>query len=320
MGSHLNTISRRGFLRGLGIGALSIGATSWGGVHRVFAQTSPSSATITALSRFNVGDFEITALQDAVFPFDPSIFGANAPEGGIAEVLTANNLPTDSVNTTVTVLLVNTGSELILLDTGNGAANGGRLLATLELMGITPDAINAVVISHFHPDHIGGMTTDGAPTFPSAAYYFPQAEWDFMQSAPTDSPAADTIAATAAALQPIIDNDQLSYYAAEGEIIPGIQAVPAPGHSPGHSALLIVSGESQLLNLVDSALNAVVSLTRPDWFAGFDAIPEQAVETRVALLTRAAEEGLQIFGYHFPFPGVGYVIAEDEGFRFTPAF
>ncbi|MBC7869504.1 MAG: MBL fold metallo-hydrolase [Chitinophagaceae bacterium] len=320
MGSNSNRLSRRGFLKGAGIGALSVGAASWGGVHRVFAQTSPSSATVTALSRFNVGDFEVTALQDAVFPLDAAIFGANAPDGGIDEVLTANNVPGGSINTSVTVLLVNTGSELILLDTGNGAANGGRLLATLELIGITPDAINAVVISHYHGDHIGGMRAGSVPTFPNAAYYFPQAEWDFMQNAPSSSPEASTIRSASSALRPIIQNDQLSYYAAEGEIIPGIQAVPAPGHSPGHSALLVVSGENQLLNLVDSALNAVISLAHPDWFAAFDVIPGQASESRVALLTRAAEEGLQVFGYHFPFPGVGYVVAEDEGFRFTPAF
>ncbi|MDX1994533.1 MAG: MBL fold metallo-hydrolase [bacterium] len=315
-----NKLSRRGFLQGIGVGALGLTAASWTGVQRVFAQTSASTASVTAISRFNVGDFEVTALQDALFPFDPTIFGANAGEGEVAEILAANNLPTESVNTTVTVLLVNTGDQLILLDTGNGAANGGRLLASLELIGVAAGDINAVVISHFHPDHIGGVSTDGAATFPNAAYYFPQAEWDFMQNAPADSPAAETIAAANAALQPVIDAGQINYYAAEGEILPGIEAVPTPGHTPGHSALRIVSGEASLLNIVDAALNNVVSLARPDFFAGFDAIPEQAAETRLALLTSVAEEGQQIFGYHFPFPGVGYVVADGEGFRFVPAF
>jgi glyoxylase-like metal-dependent hydrolase (beta-lactamase superfamily II) len=318
--SRSTSLSRRHFLKGLGLGAAAVSASGiqWLGVNKVFAQTSPASGTITALARVAVGEFEVTILQDAVFPFDPTIFAANATPDEIVAVLEANNMPTDAVTTTVNVMLVNTGDQLILLDTGNGAGAGGRLLPTLELAGVTPDQINAVVISHFHPDHINGLSAEGALVFPNATVYFPQAEWDFMQSAGDDSPAAQTVQAARAQLQPAIDSGQIVYYAPEGEIIPGIEAVPTPGHTPGHSALRIVSGEAALLNIVDAALNPVISLARPDWTPGFDAIPEQAAETRAALLARAAEEGLHIFGYHFPFPGLGYVIADGDGYRFVP--
>lgn len=318
MNRNMNKISRRSFLKGAG--ALSVGLIAWSGVRPAFAQTAPSGSAVTALTRFNVGDFEVTVLQDAVFPLDAAILGANAAEGEVDALLAASNLPTGSVSATVNVLLVNTGDQLVLLDTGNGAAAGGKLLPTLELIGVAPEDINAVILSHFHPDHINGVSAGGAPVFPNAAYYFPQAEWDFMQNAPADSPAAQTIQAATAQLQPVIDAGNLNYYAADAEIIPGISSVAAPGHSPGHSALLIQSGEAQLLNIVDTAINAVVSLARPDFAAAFDAIPEQAAESRRAVLGRAAEEGLQIFGYHFPFPGIGYVSADGDAFRFTPAF
>lgn len=313
----IQKLSRRGFLKGVGAGA---GATIWFSLSPALAQTDSPAANVTAFSRFNIGDFEVTVLQDTLFPLDAAILGVNATPEEINAVLEANNLSPDTVRTTVNVMLVNTGDQLILLDTGNGAANGGRLLPTLELLGITPDAINAVVISHLHPDHIGGAANNGAAAFPNATYYFPQAEWDFMQTSPADSPAAGMIAGAMAALQPAIDTSKIAYYAADGEILPGIEAVAAHGHTPGHSALLVKSSDAQLLNMVDTAINNVISLSRPDWSPGFDSIPEMAVESRRALLTRANEEGLQVFGYHFPFPGVGYITAEGEGFTFVPAF
>jgi glyoxylase-like metal-dependent hydrolase (beta-lactamase superfamily II) len=275
---------------------------------------------VTAFAKVRVGTFDVTVMQDASFPFDPAIFGTNASEEEIAAVLAASNVRSARVNASVNVMLVNTGSGLVLLDTGNGASNGGRLLATLEVLGVAPGDVSAVVISHFHPDHVGGAAVSGAMTFPNATYYFPQAEWDFMESAPAASPARGVIMEANNALKPALNAGKLSFYSAEGTILPGIEAVPAPGHTPGHTAFMISSGSSQMLNIVDTALNNIVSLARPDWYAGFDTAPEEAAATRLSLLTRAAEEGLQVFGYHFPFPGIGYVVAEDAGFSFVPAF
>ncbi len=311
-------LSRRNFLKTLGTGVLSVGFVQWVGAVPVFAQTSIANSPVTALTRFNIGDFEVTAIQDAVFPLETAILVANADASEVEAVLAANNLPVGPQNITVTVLLVNTGSELILLDAGNGAAGGGKLLPTLELLGVTPDMINAVVISHFHPDHIGGLAADGAAVFPNATVYFPQGEADFMASNPADPQAAGLVEAANAALAAYGDNVQ--YYAADSEIVPGIMSVGAAGHSPGHSAVLIESGDSKILNIADTAINSVLGLAHPDWHPVFDAIPEMAIETRQRILGNAAAEKLQIFGYHFPFPGVGYVIAEGDGFRFVPAF
>jgi glyoxylase-like metal-dependent hydrolase (beta-lactamase superfamily II) len=302
-------LSRRTFLQGIGASAVGLGLSTWFTIQPALAQ---GNSNVTAFTRFKIGEFEVTAIQDAVFPLDSAIFGVNADPAELNNLLTANNLPFGTINATVTVLLVNTGSDLVLLDTGNG----GSLVATLELLGIGVDAITGVVISHFHGDHIGGLTKAGELVFPNATVYFPQMEWDFMENAPANSPASNIILGARTALQPAIDAGKVVYYAPNGEITPGIEAVAAHGHTPGHSALLIRSGEDTLLNIVDTALNSVVSLARTDWFAAFDSAPEEAAETRRALLMQAAVEGTKVFGYHFAFPGIGYVVAEDMGFEF----
>jgi glyoxylase-like metal-dependent hydrolase (beta-lactamase superfamily II) len=309
------TLSRRNWLKTVGLGGAALSLPL--GLRSALAQSAPTTAPVSAFSRFNIGDFEITVIQDGTTQFETAIFGANAAEGEVDALLEANNLPTGTANATFNITLVNTGDQLVLLDTGLGsgaAPTGGRLIPTLEVLGVTPADINAVIVSHFHPDHINGVGDGTSAAFPNATYYFPQPEWDFLQNAPSDlQPAASAISL----LQPISDNDQLQFYAPDAEIVPGIQAVAAPGHTPGHMALLVASGSSQLLNLVDSAVQSVVSLQRPDWFAAFDADGPTASETRLALLGRAVDEGLQVLGYHFPFPGVGYVAREGDGFRFT---
>ncbi len=311
------TLSRRNFLKGLGVGAAAVGAPF--GLYPALAQTMPTTGTVSAFSRFNIGEFEITAIQDGTSQFETAIYGANAGEGEIDALLAANNLPTGTANSTFNVTLVNTGEQLILLDTGLGAAsapNGGRLIPTLELLGIAPGDINAVILSHFHPDHINGVGDGSTAAFPNATYYFPQVEWDFLQEVQSN---VEMAATALGLLQPMSDNDQLALYAAEAEIVPGIQAVAAPGHTPGHSALLIASGGNQLLNMVDAVLHPVVTFQRPDWYPGFDADGALGVETRIALLGRAADEQLQVMGYHFPFPGTGYVVRDGDVFRFTAA-
>lgn len=304
-----NGLSRRTFLQGIGASAVGLGLSTWFTIQPALAQ---GNSKVTAFTRFNIGDFEVTAIQDAVFPLDASIFGTNADPDELNALLTGNNLPFGTINATVTVLLVNTGSDLVLLDTGNG----GSLVATLELLGIGADTITAVVISHLHGDHIGGLAKGGKSVYPNATVYFPQVEWDFMENPPAGSPATNIIRGAKTALQPAIDAGKVVYYAPNGEIIPGIEAVAAHGHTPGHSAFLIRSGDDKLLNIVDTALSSVVSLARTDWFAAFDSDPETAAQTRRALLMQATVEGTKVFGYHFAFPGIGYVVAEDEGFEF----
>lgn len=309
--------SRRRFLKFGAAGALTLGTQSALKLFPALAQSSPSSVSVSAFSRFNISDFEVTIIQDGATRFETSVFAANAKAGEVEALLEANNLPTTTANSTFNVTLVNTGDQLVLLDTGLGITSvpaGGRLLPTLELLGVAPADINAVILSHYHPDHVNGVSDGTTAAFPNATYYFPQPEWDFLQNVPGN---LQPVRSAKSLLQPVSDSDQLQFYTADAEIVPGVQAVAAHGHTPGHMALLIASNGSQLLNIVDAAVQSVISLQRPDWYPAFDAIPETAIETRFALLGRAADEGLQVMGYHFPFPGVGYVVRDGEAFRFV---
>jgi glyoxylase-like metal-dependent hydrolase (beta-lactamase superfamily II) len=323
-------LSRRDFLKGISIGTLGLSVGGWLGSRAIIARAQDgSTANVAAFYRFMVGDMQVTAIQDGSAGFPPDFYAVNAEPGSVAALLEENNVPVPpAFSAPITVMLVEDGERRILLDTGlsnialapDAPPPGGKLLATLALLGVGNDAVTDVVISHFHPDHIAAASDTQTATFPNAAYYFPQAEQDFIGSNPaTGNEQADAFIQLAnATLAPIMANDQLTLYASDAEIVPGITAVPAPGHSPGHSAFMLSSNGSQLLNLIDTAAHYIANLQHPEWYFGFDAIPDVAVESRRTLLSMAADDKIPTFGYHFPFPGVGVIDRDGEGFRFIP--
>jgi len=303
----MSTLSRRDILKGVGLGAAGLGYGLTFGFGKLAAQ---DQSIASAYFQFDVGDYQLTVISDGRFGLDTSILGTNAEEGAVDALLAANGLPTGTLPNAIQFLLVNTGSELVLLDTGRG----GSVLPSLNTLGISADDIGTVVVSHFHPDHIGGIAAEGAANFPNAQVLFPQPEWDFLQANADNEGLQGAIGA----LQVVSDSDQLGFYADEDEVVPGIQAIATFGHTPGHMSFLIDSNGEQLLHLVDSALNNITSVQRPDWFARFDSQPELAVESRRAILSRAADEQLQVFGYHFSFPGLGFIVPAEENWRFVP--
>ncbi len=302
-------LSRRDLLKGFGLSAVGLGLGIAPALRPLFAQEAPAPA---AFFRFGVGDFQLTVISDGSGMLNTSILGANAPEGAVDELFAANGLPTGSYPNAIQVLHVNTGSNQVLIDTGRGSANGS-VLPTLDLLGVSREDIDTVIISHFHGDHIGGAATDGSATFPNARYVYSQPDWDFLQAAPADNQGAQNAKTAMESL-----GDQLEFYVAEDEVVSGIQAVATPGHTPGHMSFLINSNGEQLLHLVDSVLNNVASVQHPEWFVAFDSIPEQAVESRRSILGRAASEQIQVFGYHFTFPGLGFILPDGEAYRYVP--
>lgn len=300
----------------MGAGALSVAA----GRHFdllppvALAQGQAGPAPI-AFFTTDVGAIQVTVIRDRAAPLDPAILAANAPEGAVAELLTENNLPTDTINNTFNVALVRTGDRLVLLDTGNGVAQGS-LVATLELLGVGREAITDVVISHLHPDHVSGALDGGGLTFASAMYHYPEVEKTFVDAAAADQGMID---ANKALLEIADAAGQLNVYAAEAEVLPGLTAFAAPGHTIGHTAFRLDSEGASLLCTVDTAINNVVSLAHPDWFAAFDTDGPLAAETRKRMFGDAAASGVRLLAYHFPFPGLGYVDTDGEGFRFIPS-
>lgn len=269
--------------------------------------------TFNAIYKFNVGEWDMMVIKDFGFVLDAAIFGANqSPEETLAYfdnigVLNADN----SVSTLNDILVARKDDMLIVFDTGMGAANGGALVESLASVNIAVEDVTHVIISHWHPDHIDGLSQEGVLTFPNASVMFPQGEYDFMQSF------AEMTAGAMAKLQPAIDANQVTFYG-EGELIRGISAIHTPGHTPGHMSFAIESNGKKLINMVDSVMNVYTHPAHPDWYIAFDADGELAATTRANLMTMIAEEKALAFGYHFPFPGLGRMTAEDDAFRFHP--
>jgi glyoxylase-like metal-dependent hydrolase (beta-lactamase superfamily II) len=308
-------LSRRTFLKGLGVGAASLGILPvTAGLAR--AQIGATDKTNIVYFPFKLGEWEMTVVSDAAGALPAATFGANKPKEEVEKFFSDLGLLKEgNLNNTILNLVLKNKDGVYLFDTGLGTG-AGRLRETLEKLGIAADQVAGIFMSHWHPDHINGLSTDGKLTYPKAQVFFPQAEQDFLKAGP-----ADVVKNAVGKLQPALDGDVVKFYKNEDELIPGVQAIATPGHTPGHSAFLMQSGGSKLLHVVDSAINAYASLAHPDWHMGFDADKNQAVETRTKLLTRASDESLPVFGYHFPFPGLGYAVRQGTAneWRWAPS-
>jgi glyoxylase-like metal-dependent hydrolase (beta-lactamase superfamily II) len=221
---------------------------------------------------------------------------------------------------------VKAGKHNVLIDTGADglAPTTGDLLKNLEAEGITPEEITTVVLTHGHPDHIGGvLDTSGKPAFPNARYVMSRTEWDFWNSNPDlrnmglDDQMKELLVACARKNLPSL-KESIEMLDGEKEVVPGVHAIPAPGHTPGHIALVISSAKAQLLHMADAVLHPM-HLEYPAWRNVFDLNEDSAVATRQRLLDRAAADKMNILAYHFPFPGLGRVTNSGNAWRWEAA-
>lgn len=323
--SQNSKVSRRSILKGIGLGVVGLSFGSRLGIKPTLAQAAqPEKMPASAIYRMQLGQMEVIVMQDGVSVFEPANFAVNAKPEELEKVFKDNSLPIGPINTTINVTVVRSGKEVILLDSGaykfslDPAAPpmGGRLFASLEMAGIKAEDVTSVILTHFHPDHVAGLSENGQAFFPNAAFYMPEPEKQFLDNAPTGTPfdalfqlAKDKIAPYA---------DRMKLFKPDGEIISGVQSMFLPGHTPGHVGVMFESDGKQLLHMVDVANNAVISLANPDWAFGFDADPKMASETRRKTLEMASSKAMQVMTSHFPFPGVGYIDTDGEGFRYIP--
>lgn len=278
--------------------------------------------------RFRLGAFECTVVSDGAItlaPPHPTFGGGVATEAEVTAALRRAFLPEDRLPTAINCLVVNTGSQLILLDAGVGAQpvfgpGTGRLVDSLIAAGIQPGEVDLVAFTHAHPDHAWGIA-DGAgnSVFPNARYAMSSTDFDTwtneaMLAQP--EPIRSFVQGTRAVLLP--RRDRFAMLAVNAEVALGIRAVPTPGHTPGHIAFHLESEGQRLLVLGDIANHHVLALSRPDWPFGFDSDAAQAVATRRRTLDMAATDRVQVLGYHFPWPGLGHVEKVGQGFGFVP--
>ncbi len=295
-----------------------------------FAQLAHAAAPMLGVARpsfyrFKVGDFEVTTLLDGAVQLKGPypIFGNNQP-AEVAQKYAADNLqPTDKLEIPFTPTIVNTGKELVLFDTGNGAARrqagAGKLLSRLPEAGYKPEQVDVVVITHGHPDHIGGLMEGGKPAFPNARYVIGETENGYWSNAAA-LPDARKANGELFANNVISQKDKTTFLKPDGEAVSGIRAVGAFGHTPGHMAYLVDSGGKQLLIWGDVSNHYVMSVQKPEWHVSFDVEKDKAVETRKRIFDMVATDKLPVVGYHMPPPALGFLEKRsDGGYRWVAA-
>jgi glyoxylase-like metal-dependent hydrolase (beta-lactamase superfamily II) len=279
--------------------------------------------------RFKLGAFEVTMILDARATIDGPwpIVGEDQPQAEVAQLMRDNLLPEGRFQPGFTPMIVNTGEQVVLFDTGNGANGfvprplGGWLAAQLGAAGFTPGDIDIVVLSHAHPDHIGGVLESGQALFPAARYVMGRIEYDFWARDDRMAASPESIEYKSAklfrtTLVPL--SERIKFLNPGDEILPGIGALEAYGHTPGHLAFHIESDGKQLLFWGDCAHHEVASLARPDWHAFFDMDKQKGVATRKRVYDMAATDRLLVAGYHTSFPSLGYVVRNDATYRWLP--
>jgi glyoxylase-like metal-dependent hydrolase (beta-lactamase superfamily II) len=275
--------------------------------------------------RFKLGSFEVTTISDAAAFIDGPwpLIGANAEQNAVDQVMRDNLLPANKYRPGFTPMVVNTGKALVLFDTGNGERGfvprpqGGWLAAQLAPAGFKPEQIDVVVLSHGHPDHIGGVMENGAPLFPNARYVTGAVDYDFWAG---DKPTGDLEPFAALFRDYVVPFAENTTMLKPGdEVVPGIRAMKAYGHTPGHLAFDIESDGKRLVFWGDCAHHHVASLARPDWHCVFDVDKEQGAATRARMFDKVATDRVAVSAFHMPFPSLGYVERrKDGGYRWIP--
>lgn len=278
--------------------------------------------------RTRVGDLMVTRINDGQFarPKPTEGFVRNASAEDVAAALRDAYLPAEALTIPITFMAVEGGGHTVLIDTGTGgqlmptAAHGAR---NMTAAGIDRAAVTHVVVSHFHPDHIGGLTAaDGKAAFPNAEILVPDAEWAFWMDDGAMSRAPEAMQGTFRLVRgrfAAYPAERIRRYAPEAEVVPGIQAIAAPGHTPGHTVYAVASGGRQLMVLSDTSNHPALFVRNPGWHVVFDMDPVLAEGNRRRLFDRVAADRAPVVAYHFPFPGVGHIRTRERGFEYEPA-
>jgi glyoxylase-like metal-dependent hydrolase (beta-lactamase superfamily II) len=272
--------------------------------------------------RFRLGGFEITSVYDGarVRPGPHPSFGADQPASVVEAYAAENFMPVGQMVNYYTPTILDTGRQLVVFDTGNEPSNKpavGHFVDNLKAAGYDPADVDVVVITHCHVDHIAGTMIDGRPVFPNARYVVGQVEYDFWNAPGIgSSPWAERARLIPTHVTPFAE--RMTFVKEGDAALPGVTAIEAFGHSPGHMAFLLESEGKQLMLWGDVCNHHVLSLEKPDWHVGFDQDKETAAATRRKILGMVAADRIPVTGYHMPFPSLGFVERKGTGYRWVP--
>lgn len=273
--------------------------------------------------RFRLGQLEITTILDGAQRRDgiSPPFGIDQPADTVISHALANKLPTNALENSFTPTLVNTGRELVLFDTGNGAARrptgAGYLRERMSLAGYRPEDVDVVAFTHAHPDHINGVREGDEVAYRNASYVIGEREFDVWSSGQSiPERRADNLALFNELIPPL--SAKMTLLRPGQDVVGGIRAIEAFGHSLGHLAYMVESDGKALLIWGDVTNHFALSLQRPHWHAAMDDDRELAAKTRKRILDMVATDNILAIGHHMPFPAVGHVEREGEGYRWLP--
>jgi glyoxylase-like metal-dependent hydrolase (beta-lactamase superfamily II) len=307
-------------------GAAAASALAPLGSHSARAAAPPAGKQIPGIYRYKIGDFEVTSFNDGgvkVPKLESLVVNKSAEE--IEKALEAAYITKDSLRVPFNPLLVNTGKNLVLFDSGfadNGPPTTGNLLASLATAGVDPKAIDTVIISHFHVDHIAGLRAKGgAANFPNAEIMVPAAEWAWWTDDAETSKAPEVWKPQVANVKRVFDPiaKDVKRFDYGKELVPGVTSVDARGHSPGHAAFVISSGNAKFMYIADVTNHPVLFARNPEFRLWADMIPDLALTNRRKLLDMLAAERMPMAGYHYPFPATGYITKQGTGYDFVAA-
>jgi glyoxylase-like metal-dependent hydrolase (beta-lactamase superfamily II) len=274
--------------------------------------------------RMMLGDIEVTALLDGTLDLQPKQLLTNTTQKEVGKLLD-RSFQKDTVQTSVNGYLINTGSKLVLVDTGAAGLFGptaGNLLANLKASGYQPEQVDEVYITHMHPDHVGGLLADGKPAFPNAIVRADQHDADFWLSQATMEKAPKEVQGffqgAMASLNPYVAAGKFKPFDGEAELVPGVRSFAARGHTPGHSIYAVESKGQKLVLWGDLMHVAAVQFPQPQVTISFDNDSKSAAIQRKKAYADAAKGGFLVAGAHLPFPGIGHIRAEGRGYIWVP--
>ena len=304
-------LTRRNVLKG----AVALAGASSFGITPSFAA---KQSTIT------IGDVKLTTISDGHLNLPSTMAAPKVEEQLRAAAFKKAGQSGATVRSPLNVTLIEAGKEKIMVDVGSGPhfmGSAGKLAENMENAGIDAESITKVIYTHAHPDHVWGTVNDfDELSFPNAAYYISEAEWNFWMATDVLSKLPKERHGFAVGAQRNLKaaKDKLTTIKPGVELVPGVNVIDTSGHTPGHISLEIGSGKDLAIVLGDALTHPVISFEHPEWQPAVDQEPDRAVNMRKNLLSKLANEKHRVVGYHLPEPGIGQVAKSGTGFKYEP--